>query len=88
MLTKEQAAIYNEVVRRGMMEIENCKDNHFVRHALVLRMLVQLKQICDAPALFEPSAGFDDPGLSGKMSRLLDILAEMKAAGRKVLIFT
>ena len=57
-LTKEQAAIYNEVVRRGMMEIENCKDNHFVRHALVLRMLVQLKQICDAPALFEPSAGF------------------------------
>ena len=87
-LTKEQAALYNEVVRRGMMEIENCQDNHFVRHAMVLRMLVQLKQICDAPALFEPSAGFENPRLSGKMSRLLDILEDMKAAGRKVLIFT
>ncbi len=51
-------------------------------------MIVQLKQICNSPALFEPAGGFEDPRLSGKMCRLFDILEEMQAAGRKVLIFT
>ena len=86
-LTKEQVALYNEVVKRSMRLVEASKDT-FMRHSLVLQMIMQLKQICNSPALFEPAGGFEDPRLSGKMCRLFDILEEMQAAGRKVLVFT
>ena len=86
-LTKEQIVLYNEVVKRTMHAVDLCSDA-FVRNSLVLQMIVQLKQICNSPALFEPAGGFEDPRLSGKMCRLFDILEEMQAAGRKVLIFT
>ena len=59
-----------------------------MRRALVLQMVLQLKQICNSPAQFEPTAANLDPMASGKMRRLFDILDEMQAAGRKVLIFT
>lgn len=86
-LTKEQVALYNEVVKRSMRLVEASKDT-FMRHSLVLQMIMQLKQICNSPALFEPAGGFEDPRLSGKMCRLFDILEKMQAAGRKVLVFT
>lgn len=86
-LTKELVALYNEVVKRSMRLVEASKDT-FMRHSLVLQMIMQLKQICNSPALFEPAGGFEDPRLSGKMCRLFDILEEMQAAGRKVLVFT
>lgn len=67
-LTKEQVALYNEVVKRSMRLVEASKDT-FMRHSLVLQMIMQLKQICNSPALFEPAGGFEDPRLSGKMCR-------------------
>lgn len=86
-LTKTQAALYRAVVRKNMKIVE-LADNAFVRRALVLQMVLQLKQICNSPAQFEPTAANLDPMASGKMRRLFDILDEMQAAGRKVLIFT
>ena len=86
-LTKPQAALYRAIVRKNMKLVE-LVDNPFVRSALVLQMVLQLKQICNSPAQYEPTAANLDPMASGKMRRLFEILDEMQAAGRKVLIFT
>ncbi len=86
-LTKEQASLYEAEVNRGLALVEGASSN-FVARALVLQLMVRLKQICDAPALYDAAAGCDSPATSGKMQRLFDILDEMHEAGRKVLIFT
>lgn len=38
-LTKEQVALYNEVVKRSMRLVEASKDT-FMRHSLVLQMIM------------------------------------------------
>ncbi|MGN1150148.1 MAG: DEAD/DEAH box helicase, partial [Sutterella sp.] len=86
-LNKVQTALYHAAVECGMQKIEKTNDR-FERRALVLQLIIALKQICNSPAQYEPAGGYEDPVLSGKMLRLFDILEEMQAAGRKVLIFT
>lgn len=87
LLSRVQTALYHAAVERGMKKIEETNDR-FERRARVLQLIVALKQICNSPAQYEPAGGYEDPVLSGKMLRLFDILEEMQAAGRKVLIFT
>lgn len=87
-LTKAQTAIYHSLVKKQLAIIESVQDQSDVRRALVLSLIMNLKQICNTPALYQPEAGFDGPETSGKMERLFEILDEMRAAGRKTLIFT
>ncbi|MGW1290926.1 DEAD/DEAH box helicase, partial [Streptomyces sp. NPDC002586] len=48
-LTREQAALYEAVVRESMLAIETAEG--IARRGLVLKLLGALKQICDHPAL-------------------------------------
>ncbi len=49
-LTREQAALYEAVVRESMTAIETAQG--MGRRGLVLKLLTSLKQICDHPALY------------------------------------
>ena len=85
-LTRQQAALYESVVREGLASITGVSDT-FQRQGLVLQMILALKQVCNHPAHYlklDTAA----PDESGKAQRLLDLLEEIDAAKEKVLIFT
>ncbi|QHT66126.1 helicase SNF2 [Rhodocytophaga rosea] len=84
-LTQEQAALYQNVVEDIMKQIE--EKEGIERSGLVFKLIMALKQICNHPAQFLKRE-FAQPELSGKTSRLLDLLDEIYTAGEKVLIFT
>ncbi|ANU67229.1 DEAD/DEAH box helicase [Turicimonas muris] len=86
-LTPEQAALYQETVDKNLALINEGMDR-FERSALVIQMIMQLKQICNAPIQFEKSSPFKGPEYSGKMERLFAILDDLFEADKKVLIFT
>ena len=48
-LAKEQAALYESIVRKALEETRDTSDR-FARRALVLRLITGLKQVCDHPA--------------------------------------
>ncbi|MFD7662651.1 DEAD/DEAH box helicase [Streptomyces sp. NPDC059788] len=86
-LTKEQAGLYEAVVREGLGEIAEA--DGLARRGLVVKLLTALKQICNHPAQFLKE---DRPRLAGRSGKLelLDelletILAEDDAG---VLVFT
>jgi len=85
-LSRQQAALYEAVVREGLASIAGVSDT-FRRQGLVLQMILALKQVCNHPAhyLKQQSAAVDE---SGKTLRLLDLLEEIHAANEKVLVFT
>jgi SNF2 family DNA or RNA helicase len=84
-LTREQATLYEAVVRDMLQAIDAAKG--IERRGLVLAALTKLKQVCDHPALFlkEPHA---QRGRSGKLSRLTEMLEEALAEGDRCLVFT
>jgi len=84
-LTAEQAALYQNVVNDIMQQVEESEG--IERSGLVFKLIMALKQICNHPAQFLKK-DFADPALSGKTSRLTDLLGEMYTANEKVLIFT
>lgn len=86
-LTSEQAMLYRETVNKAMNKVK-AGANQFERTALVLQMIIQLKQICNAPLQYEKSSPYNKAEYSGKMQRLFAILDELLEAERKVLIFT
>ena len=55
--------------------------------ALVLATLTRLRQVCNHPAQLTKDQGRID-GRSGKLARLEELVAEARAAGEKVLVFT
>jgi SNF2 family DNA or RNA helicase len=84
-LTVEQVSLYQAVVDEMMVKIEESEG--ITRRGNVLAAMAKLKQICDHPAQFL----HDRTPLgarSGKVMRLLEILAEIHQAGEKVLCFT
>lgn len=85
-LTREQVGLYEAVVRETMAEIESTEGMQ--RRGLVVRLLTQLKQVCNHPAqlLREPRATLT--GRSGKLDLLDDLLDEIIAADGAVLLFT
>ncbi|GHU17920.1 helicase [Alphaproteobacteria bacterium] len=84
-LTKEQAAIYQEILNSSMEQI--AKTEGIDRKGLVLKLINSLKQICNHPAQFgkKPNATLDE---SGKSKMLEEILEEIHESGEKTLIFT
>ncbi|MEU9635796.1 DEAD/DEAH box helicase [Streptomyces tendae] len=90
-LTREQAALYEAVVRESMLAIEEAEG--MGRRGLVLKLLTSLKQICDHPALFlkeeHPPSGADRmTARSGKLALLDELLDTVLAEDGSALVFT
>jgi SNF2 family DNA or RNA helicase len=84
-LTKEQATLYQAVVRDSLAQIEASEG--IERRGVVLATLLKLKQVCNHPAQFLK----DDsalPDRSGKLERLIEMLEEVRSVKERVLIFT
>ncbi|WP_322621233.1 DEAD/DEAH box helicase [Streptomyces acidicola] len=92
-LTREQAALYEAVVRESMLVIETTEG--IARRGLVLKLLGALKQICDHPALYlkeEPQgqqSGTDRLlARSGKLALLDELLDTLLSEDGSALVFT
>ncbi len=84
-LTKEQATLYEAVVKDVLSKIE--KSEGIERKGMVLSALVRLKQVCNHPALFLGD-GSSLQGRSGKLNRIIELLEEVLAEGDAALVFT
>ncbi len=89
-LTREQAALYEAVVRESMLAIETAQG--MGRRGLVLKLLTALKQICDHPALYlkeeHAPAGDRLAARSGKLALLDELLDTVLAEDGSALVFT
>ncbi|MFJ9665183.1 SNF2-related protein [Streptomyces sp. NPDC101219] len=90
-LTREQASLYEAVVRESMLAIETAQG--MGRRGLVLKLLTSLKQICDHPALYlkEEHTRPDGDRLarrSGKLALLDELLDTVLAEDGSALVFT
>ncbi len=85
-LTREQVGLYEAVVRQTMREIEAASG--IQRRGLVIKLLTQLKQICNHPAHFLREDAGRLPGRSGKLTVLDDILEEIVDEGGAALVFS
>ncbi|MFF3961908.1 SNF2-related protein [Streptomyces griseorubiginosus] len=90
-LTREQASLYEAVVRESMLAIETAQG--IARRGLVLKLLGALKQICDHPALYlkeEVPATVGDrlAARSGKLALLDELLDTLLAEDGSALVFT
>ncbi|MGW5427200.1 SNF2-related protein [Streptomyces sp. NPDC004059] len=87
-LTREQAALYEAVVRESMLAIETAEG--IARRGLVLKLLGALKQICDHPALYLKEDPHADRLLarSGKLALLDELLDTLLAEDGSALVFT
>ena len=66
MLGRQQAALYESVVREGLKSVAGESDT-FKRQGLVLQMILALKQVCNHPAhyLKQGAADQDESGKAG-----------------------
>ncbi|MEU5536924.1 SNF2-related protein [Streptomyces sp. NPDC020362] len=87
-LTREQAALYEAVVRESMLAIETAEG--IARRGLVLKLLGALKQICDHPALYLKEDTHADrlAARSGKLALLDELLDTVLTEDGSVLVFT
>ncbi|MFI8964681.1 DEAD/DEAH box helicase [Streptomyces sp. NPDC053493] len=95
-LTREQASLYEAVVRETMAQIEEAQG--MARRGLIMKLLTSLKQICNHPAQYlkeQPppgaratSAGTRLAGRSGKLALLDELLDTILAEDGSVLVFT
>ncbi|WP_369392940.1 SNF2-related protein [Streptomyces sp. CG1] len=87
-LTREQAALYEAVVRESMLAIETAEG--IARRGLVLKLLGALKQICDHPALYlkEEADTHRLVHRSGKLALLDELLDTLLAEDGSALVFT
>ncbi|WP_406839525.1 SNF2-related protein [Streptomyces sp. AHU1] len=89
-LTREQASLYEAVVRESMLVIETT--DGIARRGLVLKLLTSLKQICDHPALFlkedARAAAQGASARSGKLALLDELLDTLLAEDGSALVFT
>jgi SNF2 family DNA or RNA helicase len=84
-LTKEQATLYQAVVRDSLLRLEEAEGIN--RRGLVLGTLLKLKQVCNHPAQFLGD-GSALANRSGKLERLTEMLDEVRAVRDRALIFT
>jgi len=85
-LTKEQASLYEVVVRdveKQLNEVEGIQ-----RKGLILSTLLKLKQICNHPRQFLQDGSDFTPERSHKFSRLSEMMEEVISEGESLLIFT
>ncbi|MET8970765.1 DEAD/DEAH box helicase [Streptomyces hydrogenans] len=91
-LTREQASLYEAVVRETLGRIEEAEG--MARRGLVMKLLTSLKQICNHPAQYlkedVPRGGVTArlAGRSGKLALLDELLDTILAEGGSVLVFT
>lgn len=101
-LSAEQAALYQHLVERSLVEIESAEG--IQRKGMILALLTRLKQVCNHPEL--PAAKEDDKGekselhtspsrepdkfqrQSGKLQRLSEMLEEVLSEGDRCILFT
>ncbi|MFC1714380.1 DEAD/DEAH box helicase [Candidatus Poribacteria bacterium] len=90
-LTKEQATLYEAVVKDMMDEFDEdertAEMSGIERRGKILSGLTKLKQLCNHPALFLHDYSALE-GRSGKLQRLTEMLEEVLAEDDKALIFT
>ena len=84
-LTREQATLYEAVVREAMERIRD--EEGIARRGLVLALLTGLKQICNHPAQYLHQPG-PIPGRSGKLAALDELVDIVTEAGDSVLVFS
>jgi len=84
-LTREQAALYEGIVRRGLEELERVEGMQ--RRGAILTTLLRLKQVCNHPAHYLGD-GSALPGRSGKLDLLTEMLLEAIEEGDRCLVFT
>ena len=85
-LTKEQASLYEAVVRdveNKLNEVEGIQ-----RKGLILSTLLKLKQICNHPRQFLQDGSDFTPERSHKLSRLSEMIEEAVSEGESLLVFT
>jgi SNF2 family DNA or RNA helicase len=85
-LTKEQASLYEVVVRdveKQLNEVEGIQ-----RKGLILSTLLKLKQICNHPRQFLQDGSDFTTERSHKLSRLSEMMEEVISEGESILIFT
>lgn len=85
-LTREQASLYEAVVRESMAAIE--RSEGIARRGLVLKLLTSLKQICNHPAQFLKESPARLEGRSGKLALLDELLDTLLAEDCSALVFT
>jgi len=84
-LTKEQATLYQAVVRDSIKRIEEAEG--IDRRGIILATLMKLKQVCNHPAQFLGD-GSALAGRSGKLARLTEMLDEVRSVRERALVFT
>ena len=85
-LSKEQAALYETVVRD--VEQELAEKEGIERQGLMLSTLMKLKQICNHPMQFLQDGSAFSADRSHKLERIGEMVEEAQADGDSVLIFT
>ncbi|MFB7370718.1 DEAD/DEAH box helicase [Streptomyces sp. NPDC056222] len=85
-LTKEQAGLYEAVVRETLAAIAEA--DGMERRGLVVKLLTGLKQICNHPAQYLKEERPRIDGRSGKLELLDELLDTILAEDASVLVFT
>ncbi|MFI6876497.1 DEAD/DEAH box helicase [Streptomyces sp. NPDC050400] len=91
-LTREQASLYEAVVRESMAQIEAAEG--IGRRGLIMKLLTSLKQVCNHPAQYLKEAESGRPRLAGRsgklalLDELLDTIVAEDGSGGSVLVFT
>ena len=85
-LTKEQASLYEAVVKDVMSQLEEAEG--IQRKGMILSTLMKLKQICNHPRQFLQDNSEFTPERSHKLERIGEMIEEVIAEGESLLIFT
>ncbi|MGW1881904.1 DEAD/DEAH box helicase [Streptomyces sp. NPDC001970] len=85
-LTREQASLYEAVVRETMAQIESAEG--IARRGLIMKLLTSLKQICNHPAQYLKEDTARLAARSGKLALLDELLDTILAEDGAVLVFT
>ncbi|MFI7675542.1 DEAD/DEAH box helicase [Actinophytocola sp. NPDC049390] len=85
-LTREQAGLYEAVVRETMARIR--ESTGMQRKGLVLKLLTALKQVCNHPAQYLGEADGALSGRSGKLELLDELVDTIRAENGGLLVFT
>ncbi|HWD04955.1 MAG TPA: DEAD/DEAH box helicase [Amycolatopsis sp.] len=85
-LTAEQTTLYEAVVRENLAQIREAQGVQ--RRGQVLKLLTELKQICNHPAQFLKESGGVLSGRSGKLAAFEELLDVILDEGDSVLVFS
>ncbi|MEJ8632492.1 DEAD/DEAH box helicase [Streptomyces sp. MS2.AVA.5] len=85
-LTKEQASLYEALVRESLAAIGEA--DGMARRGLVMKLLTGLKQVCNHPAQYLKEKNAKLVGRSGKLELLDELLDAIVAEDGSVLVFT